>query len=423
MNEDRRAADISGGSPRTVPLPPGDHALDQVEIVAYHDLDGRPGFKLAMQVVDDRWYLYLGHLWHRGWSVLDVTDPADPRSVAFLAGPSNTWTIQVQVAGGRMITALEKIDTGWGEDPDAPFAEGFVIWDVTNPRLPVETGRHATGGNGTHRNFHDGGRYVHAATAAAGYDGHIYEIVDVDDPSRTRVIGRWWVPGQWRLGGETGVAEGTSLHAAYAVADRAYLAYGAAGLVILDIGDPASPRLISRLDFAPPFNPVIAVHTAVPLTGRGLVAVNSEAIEEDCDEPLGFAGLVDVSDEAAPRVISMLPLPVPPAGAPYRDFCERGGRFGPHNLHQHQGNPALLAREDLLLLTWFNAGLRIYDVSNPRLPREIGAFVPPDPLERRGVLPAGRLVAQSEDVLADARGFIYVTDKNHGLYILRRTSD
>ena len=75
------------------------------------------------------------------------------------------------------------------------------------------------------------------------------------------------------------------------------------------------------------------------------------------------------------------------------------------------------------MLTWFNAGLRIYDVSNPRLPREIGAFVPPDPLERRGVLPAGRLVAQSEDVLADARGFIYVTDKNHGLYILRRTSD
>jgi hypothetical protein len=45
--------------------------------------------------------------------------------------------------------------------------------------------------------------------------------------------------------------------------------------------------------------------------------------------------------------------------------------------------------------------------------------VPPDPLERRGVLPKSKLVCQSEDVLVDKRGFIYVTDKNHGIYVLR----
>jgi hypothetical protein len=28
------------------------------------------------------------------------------------------------------------------------------------------------------------------------------------------------------------------------------------------------------------------------------------------------------------------------------------------------------------------------------------------------------LVTQSEDVLVDARGLVYVTDKNHGLYVL-----
>src|SRR5207244_13108397 len=104
--------------------------------------------------------------------------------------------------------------------------------------------------------------------------------------------------------------------------------------------------------------------------------------------------------------------------APFRNFCEQGGRFGPHNLHQPQGNPYLLDRPDLALLTYFNAGLRVIDVSDPRLPREIASFVPPDPLIRRGVLPS-RLVAQSEDVLADARGYIYVTDKNNGLHVLR----
>jgi hypothetical protein len=45
--------------------------------------------------------------------------------------------------------------------------------------------------------------------------------------------------------------------------------------------------------------------------------------------------------------------------------------------------------------------------------------VPPDPVERRGALPKTKLVGQSEDVLVDARGFIYVTDKNHGIYVLR----
>jgi hypothetical protein len=37
---------------------------------------------------------------------------------------------------------------------------------------------------------------------------------------------------------------------------------------------------------------------------------------------------------------------------------------------------------------------------------------------RRGVLPRS-LVAQSEDVLAEARGYLYLTDKNHGLYVLQ----
>ncbi len=46
------------------------HLSHNIEHVGYHDLDGRPAFKLAMQEV--------------------------PEHVAFLPGPDNTWTIQVQ---------------------------------------------------------------------------------------------------------------------------------------------------------------------------------------------------------------------------------------------------------------------------------------------------------------------------------------
>jgi hypothetical protein len=66
-----------------------------------------------------------------------------------------------------------------------------------------------------------------------------------------------------------------------------------------------------------------------------------------------------------------------------------------------------------------NAGLRIFDVSQPRLPREVAWFLPPDPARRLGPQPPSELVAQSEDVLVDRRGFIYLSDKNQGLWILR----
>jgi hypothetical protein len=88
-----------------------------------------------------------------------------------------------------------------------------------------------------------------------------------------------------------------------------------------------------------------------------------------------------------------------------------------------QHNPFVKKQDHLVYLTYFNAGLRIYDISTPTVPREVGYFLPPDPKERRGVFPKDSLTASSEDVLVDTRGYIYVTDKNLGLYVLRYTGE
>ena len=77
--------------------------------------------------------------------------------------------------------------------------------------------------------------------------------------------------------------------------------------------------------------------------------------------------------------------------------------------------------ERYVYVTYFNAGLRVYDISEERAPKEVGWFLPPDPQVRRGPLPKTGLATQSEDVVVDARGNIFVSDKNHGVYILRHT--
>ncbi len=406
-----------------MPFPLGQYWSRNVEPEAYIDLGNRPGFKMALHKAGERWFFYVAHLWQPGWSVVDVSDPRQPRYVRFIEGPANTWTLQVQIAEGRMITALEKIPEGWGGEPGEPNDEGFLIWDLADPEAPRRLGQYRTGGDGTHRNYYAGGRYVHATALPKGYDGHIYQIVDIANPANPVEVSRWWRNGQWIAGGESGVPFGTMLHGgAYVVGDRAYLPYSAGGFVILDISDVRRPALVSDLPFSPPFQSFIAVHTAQPLPQRKLVVVNSEAIAENCDEPLGYAGIVDVADERKPRLAALFPLPAPPADAPWPNFCARGGRFGPHNQHQHQFQDILYRDDDLVFLTYFNAGLRIYDISDARMPREVGYFIPPDPVERRGPLPKD-LVCQSEDVLVDRRGFIYVTDKNHGVYVLRYNRD
>ena len=387
-----------------------------VEVLGYHDLEGRPAFKLAMQEVNGRWYLYLAHLWHRGWSVLDVTDPTTPQLVTYIPGPENTWTIQIQVAEGKMITALERIAPGWGGVDGQAFAEGFFIFDVSEPTKPRRIGHFQTGSTGTHRNFYDGGNFIHAAAGAPGMAGKIYRIVDIADPAKPREVGRFSLPEQASGAATSGLK--FSLHGpAHIEGTRAYLPYGDGGAIILDISELSRPRMVSQLAFRG-ITATQGIHTFLPLPRRRIALVNDEAIRENGDENLNMAGVVDIRNESQPRLISLFPLPEPPAETGLNNFYEKGGRFGPHNQHHPNHQACLEERDDMAYLTYFNAGLRIYDIRDPRAPKEIAYFIPPDPKTRIGTKPS-QLVAQTEDVLVDRRGCVYISDKNQGIYILK----
>ena len=397
-------------------IPQGGFAKN-LDIIAYHDLNGKPAFKLAIQEKNGRWYLYLAHLWHRGWSILDVTDPSAPEFCSFIAGPENTWTIQIQVADGKMITGLERIAPGWGGNDDQSYAEGFLIFDVEDPVKPKQLGHFQTGNTGTHRNFYDGGTIVHAAAGAPGLYGKIYRAVDIADPSNPCEIGRFSLPEQ---SAPTPGLKYSCHGPAHIEGTRAYLSYGDGGGIILDVTDLAQPKLISQLAFRG-ITATQGIHTYLPLPRRKIALINDEAIRENGDEVLNMAGIVDISDEQKPRMISLFPLPAPPAESELRNFYEKGGRFGPHNHHHANHQNCLEDRDDLSYMTYFNAGLRVYDIRDARVPKEIAYFVPPDPTVRIGTKPS-QLVAQTEDVLVDRRGFIYISDKNHGIFILKLNS-
>jgi hypothetical protein len=413
--------------------PSRDPSAHNVEAVGYCDLDDRPAFKMAIREHRGRWYLYTGHFWHSGWSIVDVTDPARPEVVNFLPGPSDTWTLQVDLHGDTMVTALEKPFENFGGRAGVPFENGFYIWDIADPVRPKRLGHFQTGGTGTHRNLYPGGRYVHVAANAEGFLGNFYMIVDIADRAHPREVGRWWFPGQ-REGeaGAPGVGENhalsfclqeheVSLHGpACPVGDLVYLPYGGAGVVVLDIADKTRPRMIGRLDFSPPFHDRFGVHSVLPVPGRGIAFANSENVTYD-KGPMHHSSIIDISDPAKPFLLSLLPEPVPPSGAAYADFTTRGGWRGPHNVNHHQHHPDVQKQVGLFHVAHFNAGLRLYDVSNTRLPREVGWFLPPDPVRRYGPMPHGALVTQTEDVVVDRRGFIYITDKNQGLWIVRYT--
>lgn len=415
-----------------------------VRSVGFHDLDGRPGFKIDVQERDGRWYLYLADFWHSGWSVLDMTDPSEPELLAHLDGPENTFTLQVQAADGLLVTSLERPrirdrrnseELGlYAYDPADPYETGAYVWDIEgDPASPERLGHYETGGSGTHRNFYNGGRYAYMAAGPEGFTGKALTVVDLADPTAPEEVGRWWWPGQ-SPDDEVAASEPYYGHGpAYVVDDIAYLSYGRVGAVVLDVSDPTDPTLINRIDFGD-LGSWLGCHTAVPVPDTDLLAVNNEAILEgspfdDDGDPLNYVFLVDVSDldgegfdgqqRRGPRIVSALPDPRPEAGLPYANYHERAGRFGPHNQHHYREGQPRLRTSDYLFMTWFNAGLRVFDISDPLAPTEAGYYVPGNPDTRIGYpRPGSGLVSTFEDVVVDSRGYVYCTEPQQGLFVL-----
>lgn len=96
-------------------------------------------------------------------------------------------------------------------------------------------------------------------------------------------------------------------------------------------------------------------------------------------------------------------------GGGRRGARERGGRFGPHDLHEHR--PGSYASEEVVFATDFNVGVRVYDLADPGRPRELTWWVPEPP--------PGQEAIHLNDLYVAHEGLLLVTDRvGGGPYVL-----
>jgi hypothetical protein len=386
-----------------------------MELLSTCDIAGRPD---SLQVMLWQGHAFVAHPFTGGFSVVDVRDPRRPRPVTHVPAPPGTLTLHLQLSDGVLLVTNEA-DSSAGENyldkekyfgaqlgeslaGAAGYSAGVRLYDVSVPERPVQTGFLPTPGFGVHRLWWDGGPLATASSMLPGYSDFILCVLDLSDPARPRLLGHWAPeemsrPGQGRTG----------LHHAILGQSLAYGAWRAGGLHITDVGGE-EPEPVGSL--VPEAWGGGNTHTTLPLPGRGLVVLADEAVQEHGADGDRRIWLIDVADPRQPRVIGALPEPAE------QDFRAMGGIFGPHNLHENR--PGTWQCEDLIFATYQNAGVRAYDISDPSEVTEAGFAVPPPPARNVDPRASAALVPQTADLIVTTEGLVFATDLNAGMSIL-----
>jgi hypothetical protein len=351
------------------------------------------------QVWVDGTTLYVGHMrWPSGTTIVDVADPRRPKVLAEIDIPEGWHSHKVRAANGIMIVNHEKL----GQSGQWEFGGGLGIYDVSSPAAPKLVSKWVTAGRGVHR-FDFDGRYAYISPTAEGYVGNIVMILDLADPARPEEQGRWWIPGQWRAGGEDYPWQDyvpPRCHHPLRLGDRLYVSYWHHGFVILDISDMARPMPLAALNTSPSFPHPTHTCLAMPqaLKGRRIMVVADEDVAKLRPSPPSFAWIYDITDETNPLPIATFQVPgLDPEGAPQ-----------PQMMGCHQ--PSERLNGSIVPFAWFAQGLRLVDISDPFAPREVGHYKP-DPAP-------GESLASSNDVTIDQRGILYLVDRIDGVDII-----
>jgi hypothetical protein len=358
-------------------------AAEPLELVGSYD-PGSPGLNASAVGLDGFAYLgswgSAGQCPGLGVRVFDLRDPTSPVLISTAAAYTGTTAEHLAAVryvtpafnGNVLFAGIQRCQLNSGAQ------SGLAVWDVSDPANPTELAFLATGRatRGVHeftvrQRANRWLAYLAVSNSEINGGPGDLRIVDVTDPAQPTEIADWGARRDAGLPIGTGAQCPTVCRGAIAQsflhsvtlspdARTAYLSYWDLGVIILDVSEPASPRWLGR--FAEPATAEGNAHS-VSLAQEGRLAL---VADETTAPPWGRLRLVDVLDPANPVQVGSFDTPDSAAGTP--------GDYYAYSIH----NPLADDRDpNRGYLAWYADGVRLVDVSDGSRPVELSRWVPP----------------------------------------------
>lgn len=313
----------------------------------------------------------------------DVTNPASPEKIGEVQVDARTVN-DVKISEDGRIAVISR-------EGASNRRNGLVIVDISNPRqgLPILSRFDDEMTGGVHNIF------VHKQHVYAVNNGRRFDIVSIEDPLKPTRVGRFELD-----------TPGHSIHDVWVVDGVAFSSNWSDGIVAIDVGgggkggSPTNPVQLGQYKYPSGWN-----HAAFPYksksTGKFYVFAGDEAflagLNTEAGGPsiraAGWIHVIEWDDWAAPREVARYEVP----------------EAGTHNLW---------VEDDKMYVGYYNAGLRVVDVSGElrgnlyNQGREIARFYSDDP---KGVIANNPMVWGPQPY----KGNIFFSDFNSGLWVVK----
>jgi len=455
------------------PADPRSDGAENVRLVGYNDLQGRQSLQVTTKsdAANGNW-VYVGHspndrndpqanedaesndqpilnpitgkMEYNGTSILEISDPAKPKLVWHISNEVahvNSRSVQVVYDFGP--EKRDYLARSWDTGKDFKFQIFDITTRATDPSK-ISLVSEITGTPPNNCGPGCGGKFIirahkgywsqqsglfYTASGEPGFRSVVLHIWDLKDPKNPKFLGRAILPSQ-----KNGAPGFDREYAHHPVVDepnhRLYIGFRGAGpLGAWDITNPATPKLVWSYDVSPPYR---GPHTVSPIVYDTVPNFSGDALPRRyafvTDEAGGgadmkpcksgvrsMAYMFDITNEAHPIPVSFWQVPV-------GNFCEKGGRFGPHQ-HAETVNGELNRFEDKIAwIAYFNAGVRVLDISDPYNMKELGYYIPKTNQNSHPLAKGQPTAIQINDVDIDHRGLAYASDRvGTGLFVLEYT--
>jgi hypothetical protein len=346
-----------------------------------------------------------------GTTVLDMTDPSKPVQTATLRSPAMQTThesLRVNHARGLLVA-----------NAGSPATQvGFVdVYDVkADCRNPVLRSSLPIGVLGHEGGFSpDGLTYWVSTTSRPGITA-----IGLENPSLPTIV---WRSEQWTSHGMGVSDNGTRLY----VADTG----DAPGMRILDVTqvqERVPNPVVTEISYLT--WPGISIpQNIIPVKIKGrpyaieFDEFDSSPTDYDAANPVGAVRVIDISNEKKPFVVSNIRLEVhqPEARASDQEQ-DPNATFGVQGYAAHYCSVPRRVDPEILACSMILSGLRVFDIKDPKKPREIAYFNEPRVTDETmtGLDRGGH--AMSAPAFDPARRQVWYTDGKTGFWAVELTN-